>query len=227
MAFAPEERGRDATGDGLTSEHIAERGPLGRRVLAVDPRHRISDPGPRPVRGGVVSPLRSIRAPDTLAVPTHIDDLGVPRPDPFDVDAETLARVGQQVGEKHIGGFHQAVEQLEAFWMANVDRHAPLAAVGLLHQVVHVARPGDETGADETALRVASLGVLDLQDIGTPIGQHAAGRRHERPGCELDHAYAFENRIHVRLPQFSELSNRAPTGRPARGRLVKGWSGMW
>src|SRR5580704_13921001 len=59
--------------------------------------------------------------------------------------------------------------------------------------MVHSAFTGDDARADEAALRVAGFGVLDLDDVGAPVGQHRPGRRYERPRGEFDHADTTED----------------------------------
>ena len=75
-------------------------------------------------------------------------------------------------------------------------RDAALAAVGLLDEVVDSPCAGDDPGADQATLRITGFGVLDLDDVGTPVGEHRAGGGNERPGRQLDDADATENVAH-------------------------------
>ena len=45
-----------------------------------------------------------------------------------------------------------------------------------------------QTGGDETAVRVAGHRVLDLDDLGAPLGQHRARDGHEHVGGDLEDA---------------------------------------
>ena len=74
-----------------------------------------------------------------------------------------------------------------------VQADAALAAVGLLDEMVDAAGASDDPGADQAALRVTGFGMLDLDDVGAPVGQHRAGGGDERPGGELDDADPAEN----------------------------------
>src|SRR5437763_16970608 len=71
--------------------------------------------------------------------------------------------------------------------MAQVEADASLAPIRLLDKIIRAAGlPGDQTGADQPTLRITGYRVLDLDDIGAPVRQHRARRRHERPRGGLD-----------------------------------------
>ena len=70
---------------------------------------------------------------------------------------------------------------------------AAFAPVRLLDEVVHPAGAGDDPGADQATLRVTGLGVLDLDDVGAPVGEHGTGRGNERPRRQFDDADPAEN----------------------------------
>ena len=69
-----------------------------------------------------------------------------------------------------------------------VEAHRPLAPVGGLEErvdaAVHVVQPG----GDEAPVRVAGLGMLDLDDVGAPLREHRARHRHEHVRRDLEHA---------------------------------------
>ena len=65
---------------------------------------------------------------------------------------------------------------------------APLAPVGLFDDGVDRARdPGDEPHGDQPPLGVAADRMLDLDHVGSPVGEHRSGRRHEGPGRDLEY----------------------------------------
>ena len=47
----------------------------------------------------------------------------------------------------------------------------------------------------QAALRVAGERVLDLDDVGAPVGQHRARRRRERELRDLDHLHALHGLV--------------------------------
>ena len=63
---------------------------------------------------------------------------GIVRPDVVDVDAQLGAHARQLVGEEHVGGRRELVEDVETFVGREVEGEALLAAVGVLEQHVHV-----------------------------------------------------------------------------------------
>jgi hypothetical protein len=122
-----------------------------------------------------------------------IDDVGVDGPDGLDVDLQSAEGVGQEAGQEYVGCLDDLVEQVPTAVGADVDPDAALTAVGLLDDVVDGAGPpGDQPHGDEAALRVASHGVLDLDHVGTPVGQHRARGWDEGPGRYLEYAETGE-----------------------------------
>ncbi len=76
----------------------------------------------------------------------------------------------------------------------HVDAHAALAPVRELHHVGDAAGTGrDQAHGGQATLGVAALGVLDLDDVGTPLGEHRPGHWHIRPRGDLDHSDAVHD----------------------------------
>src|SRR5262249_51844693 len=126
----------------------------------------------------------------------RVDDARIDAPDVVEVDAQPPARGGEEVGEEDVRGPDQAMEELEAAGVRQIDSDAPLAAVRLLDHEVDAAGRRDEPGRHEPALLGARAGLPDLDDVGPPCGEHRACRRHEPPLRDLDHPDAVENTIH-------------------------------
>ena len=74
------------------------------------------------------------------------------------------------------------------FSRADVDADALLAPVGVLEQHVHCAHGGHDAAGGEPAHGVAALGVLDLDDLGAPVGQDGGCGRHEGVLGDLEDA---------------------------------------
>jgi len=85
--------------------------------------------------------------------------------------------VGQEVGEEHVGGLHQLHEDGVGVGVLEGEADAALAAVRVLHQRLERAVRRAAGSEAEAALRVAGLGVLDLDHVGAPVGEDRAGRR--------------------------------------------------
>ena len=84
----------------------------------------------------------------------------------------------------------QVVEQLERARVLEGEADAPLAPVGVLDdRVVAPVLPAAQ--AAHAALRVAGRGVLDLHDVGTPVGQDRTGRGREGELRHLEDPHTF------------------------------------
>ena len=86
---------------------------------------------------------------------------------------------------------------------ADVDADALLAPVGVLEQHVHVAHGGHDPARGQATHGVATLGVLDLDDLGTPVGQDGRGGRHEGVLGNLEDANTFHDVCQRRLLPFA------------------------
>src|SRR4051794_3601301 len=146
-----------------------------------------SDATARPVRDPVVAGLVGVWTLGAVAGSTDVDDVGVDLADVVDIDAELLARARQEAREEDVALCRDLEHDLAAGFGGEVDPDRALAPVGHLDHVVDAARTcGDQTGGDQAALRVAADGVLDLDDVGTPLGEDGARRGYESPGCDLE-----------------------------------------
>ena len=105
---------------------------------------------------------------------------------------------GRKLVRNDVGGVDEPVQDVATFGTGQVQSDRPLTPVVILE------RPTGATGLQrpaEQATGVWRVGVLDLDDVGAPLGEHAAGRGYERPHGQVDHSDAIEHGCH-RLPRF-------------------------
>ena len=132
--------------------------------------------------------------------PRDVDDRRIDPPYFVEIDPQFRTRLRQVIGEKHIATPNEFFEH----WTRLIERQrqsdAALAAIGRLHH----GREGDSRrrgGAtrhgDESPLRVPRHRVLDLDDVGAPVGQHRSRRRHERELRDLQHSHTGHRFTHL------------------------------
>lgn len=72
---------------------------------------------------------------------------------------------------------------------------------------VGVALDAQGAGLPQTALRIARDGVLDLDDVRAPVGEHGSRRGHEPVHGDFEDADAFE-RAHYGTTTANDLVSR-------------------
>ncbi len=82
------------------------------------------------------------------------------------------------------------------FVRRDVEAHASLAPVRQLGVRIHDRPAGLHVG--QAPNRIARDRMLDLDDVGPPIGEHGTGRRDEQPGRHFDDPYALQDVVHGR-----------------------------
>src|SRR5439155_213743 len=172
--LAPEERRRHAARDAHPADEVAEGGPL----LHVGPagrREPVRDPAPRPERHAVVAAAARAGPARALAVALGVDEARVHAPQVLPGDAQPLARIGQEVGEEHVGAHDQAVEERAALVGPEVDADAALLPPELLDDEVAARRARDHAARDQAADRIAVARVLDLDHLRPPVAERGAG----------------------------------------------------
>ncbi len=196
-AFAVEERAHDPAGDGHRADRVAEAGAgrVGHVVVvgALDPER---DARATPERERVVRALVGVGSACALTRAPHVDDLRVVRPNVVDLDAQLREHARELVREEHVGGRDELGEDLETLVGREVEREALLPPVGVLEQRMHVGGNRDGSRRRETAHGVAALDVLDLDHLGTPVGQQRRRRGHERVLRHFQDAHAFHHCSH-------------------------------
>ena len=122
-----------------------------------------------------------------------VDDVGIVGVDVLGLDPQLLPHRRELVGEEHVARLGQPVDELEARVGFDVDPDALLAPVGVLEQDVHVAQHRHDAARGQAPHGVTTLGVLDLDDLGTPVGQDGGGGRHEGVLGDLKDADTFHD----------------------------------
>ncbi len=193
-ALAMEEGAEDPAGDGHPADGVAVTRPgLPGEVVHVGRRGPHGAAGPAPVAQEVVTAAVGLGAAFAATGPGHVDDVWVVGADVLELDVELLAHSRKLVGEEHVGRRGQPVDEVEALLGGDVDADALLPPVGVLEEHVHIAHRGHDAARGEAAHGVAALGVLDLDDLGAPVGQDGRGRRHERVLGHLQDANTFHD----------------------------------
>ena len=106
-------------------------------------------------------------------------------------DAHPLGRAGTKVLHEGIGAHHQAIEQLAASGLLEVE-----------HQRARVAVAGREHGGHpapsiaELTREVAAARGLDLEDVGALVGEHAGSDRSRDHRRQIDDPDAGERPAH-------------------------------
>ena len=186
---------------------------------------------PAPEGGHVVPALDRLLAPRTERAAPGVDDLRVDRADVVDVDAELLPVPWQETGQEHVRAAREVEQHLAPFGYRHVQADAALAAVGVLDVRVGVALHPQQTGLAQSALRIAGDGVFDLDDVGAPLAEHRARRRHESVHRDLENPDSFERAAHDAAPgspgttvanvlRLQELLEAGPAHLPADARLL-------
>src|SRR5215831_7273180 len=134
------QRRRDSARQRHPSYSISKRRTLKGRFNTAGRHQRRGDAAARPECGRIVASAFRIRPARSVCVSARVDDFRIPRANMLNVDLELAARGGKKVGEKHIAGFCEAIEQLAALRMSDIQPDAALAAIGLLHEEVDAAR---------------------------------------------------------------------------------------
>src|SRR5258708_6463867 len=166
--LALEQSDEDADGTEQSGRQIGDRDADTHRSLTrqAGDRHQSA----HPLRDLVDAWPLAVRSVLAKAGNTAIDDARIDRPQHLVVDAETMLDVRPVVLDHDIGGFGKAMENRLALRLLQVECDAALVAVQVL-EVETMAR------AAEILRFVGIRRRLDLDDVGTPIGQmaHASG----------------------------------------------------
>ena len=145
------------------------------------------------------------RTSGALGAAAGVDDPGVAAQDVLGLDAELAAGRRQEVGDEHVGLVHELQQDLLALGRGDVEGHGPLAAVGHLPEVRHAVDVGGHAPRRGVASGVAHHRVLDLEDVGAPVGEDRRRRRHEGVDRHLQHAHAVQRCSH-RSPSIRNRS---------------------
>lgn len=124
------QRAHDPAGDVHPPDRVAETRCRWRwHMVIVGPTHADGRARPEPERKRIVRASVGVRAALALPAAADVDDVGVVRPDVLDVYLELLADTRQLVGEEHVAGGSEPVDDLDPFRRGQVDAQAALAPV--------------------------------------------------------------------------------------------------
>jgi len=185
----------DPAGDERGADGIAEGGALHDRRLARLTQH-VRDAAARPERAGIESTALGFRPLGALAGPLGVDDLRVDLLQVVVVDLQAPSSRGQEAGQEDVGFLHQGVQHLAPAVGAEIEPEAAFVAAAVLDEEVEAVGAGNDAGADQAAQRIAAGGMLDLDDLGAPVGNHRPGTGHEEPFCHFDQADPVEHLQH-------------------------------
>ncbi len=200
-ALALEQRGADAPGERHARLQVAEAGTRHRRRELL-PRRRDADGGARatPVRDPVEAPLPGERSARALGRPPAVHDPRVAAHHVGGLDAELGPRRRQEVRDEHIGRVDERHQDVAALVGVDVDADGPLATVADLEEVRHALDPSRHPPGRDLADRIAPRRVLDLQHLGTPVGEDGGRRRDEHEARHLEHTDALQRTWHSTPP---------------------------
>jgi len=142
--------------------------------------------------------------------------------------AEAIEHGGQEVGQEDVGLVDETQQRGSTTRGLQVKRDALLVAVRELERVVDGTAA--DAGQDEAAIAVATDRVLDLDDLGAPVGEQRTGHRNEDPLRELDDANALERGRHARVGSVGvKRNNRSALPRRILRRVSAGnsCSSLW
>src|SRR5215472_9998189 len=134
------QRRRDSARQRHPSYSVSKRRTLKGRFNTVGRRQRRGDAAARPECSRIVASAFRLGPTRSVSVSARIDDFRIPRANMLNVDVELAARTGKKVGEKHVAGFREAIEQLQAVRLSDIEPDAAFASVGLLHEEIDPAR---------------------------------------------------------------------------------------
>ncbi len=127
---------------------------------------------------------------------TGVDDARIDCPNRFEAHAQLVDGAGPEVLGHDIDLRRQPQEQFPAFRLFQIEAQASLVAV-LGHELSAFAV--GENGAEVAGI-VTAADLLDLDDVGTEIGQHHVPDRSGSHDRQFEDAYSFEGQRHGKPP---------------------------
>ena len=160
---------------------VAHPAPL-KRGVAARGGQQAGDARAGPEGGDVVGGPVGVGTLGAVAGDQAVDETGEPFADRRVVQAEALEGADPQVGDEYVGAGQQVHGNCQALFGTEVHGDAPLGAVVHLEDRVggHIATQHPL----EQAARIPRRR-LDLDHVGTPVGQNAPSRRTGEPHAEL------------------------------------------
>ena len=202
-ALAREERGRDPARERQAGVVVAHAAALERRVPARR-RQQARDARARPEARDVVGGAVAVGPLEPVAADRPVDEARVAREQALGIEPEPRERrPSRTLVTKTSARSISSSASARPASVREVDHDAALAAV--VHLEGRVERAGRRRASPRSARRVADAGRLDLDDVGAPVGEDAAGRGPGDPDSELHHPHACHG------PHRSSSSLRPPT----------------
>ena len=186
-----EQRSGDAAREHRAARRVAERAPR-HDERRVGRGEDVADAATRPEADRIEPAEIGVGAALALAVTLGVHEARVHLPHVLGHHVELLAGRRQEVREEDVGVEDQTVERGAALGDAEVEGDPSLVPVVELEQEVEVAGVGDEALLHHGAQRVARR-ALDLHDVGAPVGEDRAARRHEAVLGQLHHLDPVEH----------------------------------
>ena len=200
-ALAVEQRAHDPAGDRHRADRVAEGRRRAGDAGGVGRLEAHGDAGAVPVGEGVVGALVGVGPALALARAPHVDDVRVVGADVVHVHLQLGPHARHLVGEEDVAGRRQLVEDVEPLRGGEVEADALLAAVGVLEQHVDVRLQERQAAALQQAPHgVAALDVLDLDHLGSPVGEQRRRRGHERVLRDLEDPNPLHDGSHLASP---------------------------
>ncbi|MPY92245.1 MAG: NAD(P)-binding protein, partial [Acidimicrobiia bacterium] len=147
-------------------------------------------PGTGPERPDVVSGPVTVGTVEAVAGDARVDEARVARPQCVGVEPGPGQAPGAEVRDEHVGPVHQLGEEAGAGLAAVVEGDRALAPIVELEGRVAVLEE-----PVERAERVPGDG-LDLDDVGSPVGEDARAGRPRHPEADLDDAHSLHRATH-------------------------------
>ncbi len=135
----------------------------------------------------VVHPSAAVRPVLSVAGDRGVDEVGIDRLHVVVAEPESVHRSGPEVLDEHVGVLDELADEVGSGGLLEVDDDRAFPAVVVREDAGHPALVGAEESHD-----VAESGRLDLDDVGSLVGEHHRG---ERPGDhhrEVQYLHAVE-----------------------------------
>ena len=175
--------GEEPAQGGQPGDVVTDAAPrVERRALVVGHLH--GEPGPGPERSDVVGGAVPLGAAQPVAADAAVHEMRMALDGRRGLQPEPVEGVGAEVADEDVGRGEQVLEVLPSLGSAQVEHDAAFAPVveregRVRHVAVDAQRP------EHLAHGVARRG-LDLDDVGSPVGQQRSGRRCGDPDAQLD-----------------------------------------
>ncbi len=137
--------------------------------------HEVHQSRSRPERRRIEAAAWRLLAPLTVRGDRRVDQPRVQGSEILPADAEPRARIERRVGDEHVGGPHEAMQDGPTLRAAEVERQPALGAVVDDPPIV-VRTVGNAGSARAMAIGVA-VGRLELDDVGAEIREDGRGDR--------------------------------------------------